>query len=57
MATKRRRSRSAGAGAGCGPFFGIFLALGAIGLLIQFWWVLLIALGVIALSVRNRPLR
>lgn len=52
MATKRRRSRSAGTGAaGCGPFFGIFLALGAIGLLIQFWWVLLIALGVVALSV------
>ena len=51
MATNRRRSSSAGAGAvGCGPF-GIFLALGAIGLLIQYWWVLLIALGVVALTV------
>ncbi|WP_427004506.1 hypothetical protein [Pseudarthrobacter sp. H2] len=54
MARKRRRSGSAaaaGAGAlGCGPF-GIFLALGAIWLLIQYWWVLLIALGVVALTV------
>lgn len=48
MATKRRRSSSAGAGAlGCGPF----LALVVIGLLIQYWWVLLIALGVVALTV------
>ena len=48
MATKRRRSSSAGAGAlGCGPF----LALIVIGLLIQYWWVLLIALGVVALTV------
>ncbi|KRE54122.1 hypothetical protein ASG92_24925 [Arthrobacter sp. Soil736] len=40
-----------GAGAaGCGPF-GIFLTLAAIGLLIQYWWVLLIALGVVALTV------
>jgi hypothetical protein len=54
MASKRRRSNSAaaaGAGAlGCGPF-GFFLALAAIGLLIQYWWVLLIALGVITLTV------
>lgn len=51
MATKRRRSSSAGASAaGCGPV-GIFLALGAIGLLIKYWWVLLIALGVVALTV------
>jgi MFS family permease len=54
MASKRRRSRrasAAGAGAlGCGPF-GFFLALAAIGVLIQYWWVLLIALGVITLTV------
>lgn len=54
MASKRRRSRrasAAGAGAlGCGPF-GFFLALAAIGLLIQYWWVLLIALSVITLTV------
>jgi MFS family permease len=48
MATKRRRSSSAGAGAvGCGPV----LAIVVIGLLIQYWWVLLIALGVVALTV------
>jgi hypothetical protein len=48
MATNRRRSSSAGAGAvGCGPF----LALVVIGLLIQYWWVVLIALGVVALTV------
>jgi MFS family permease len=51
MARKRRRSRNAGAGAaGCGPF-GLLLALAAIGLLIQYWWVLLIVLGVVALTV------
>ncbi|GAA1764759.1 hypothetical protein GCM10009712_11540 [Pseudarthrobacter sulfonivorans] len=53
MASKRRRSRSAGAGAaaaGCGPF-GFFLALVVIGLLIKFWWVLLIVLGVVGLTV------
>ncbi|MCP8999140.1 hypothetical protein NFC73_05220 [Pseudarthrobacter sp. RMG13] len=49
MARKRRRSASAGAG-GLGPF-GIFLALVAIGVLIKFWWVLLIVLGVVALTV------
>jgi hypothetical protein len=53
MVSKRRRSTrasAAGAGAlGCGPF-GFFLALAAIGLLIQYWWVLLIALGVITLT-------
>jgi hypothetical protein len=30
---------------------GFFLALGAIGILIQYWWVLLIVLGVIGLTV------
>lgn len=51
MARKRRRSSSAAAGAaGCGPF-GFFLALGAIGVLIQYWWVLLIVLGVVGLTV------
>lgn len=49
MASKRRRSRSAGA-VGLGPF-GFFLALGAIGVLIQYWWVLLIVLGVVGLTV------
>lgn len=49
MARKRRRSRSAGAG-GLGPF-GIFLALAAIGILIKYWWVLLIVLGVVGLTV------
>lgn len=49
MASKRRRSRSARAG-GLGPF-GIFLALAAIGVLIQYWWVLLIVLGVVGLTV------
>lgn len=51
MATKRRRSSNAGAAAaGCGPF-GFFLALAVIGLIIQYWWVLLIAVGVVALTV------
>ncbi|BAS07742.1 hypothetical protein AHiyo4_11640 [Arthrobacter sp. Hiyo4] len=49
MARKRRRSASAGAG-GLGPF-GIFLALVAIGVLIKYWWVLLIVLGVVGLTV------
>lgn len=49
MARKRRRSSSAGAG-GLGPF-GVFLALGAIGVLIQYWWVLLIVVGVVGLTV------
>ncbi|UEL29497.1 hypothetical protein [Pseudarthrobacter sp. L1SW] len=49
MATNRRRSRSAGAG-GLGPF-GFFLALAAIGILIQYWWVLLIILGAVGLTV------
>lgn len=30
---------------------GFFLALGAIGVLIQYWWVLLIVLGVVGLTV------
>jgi MFS family permease len=48
MGTNRGRSRNAGAGAaGCGPF----LALVVIGLLIQYWWALLIVLGVVALTV------
>jgi hypothetical protein len=48
MAKNHRRSSNSGAGAvGCGPF----LALIVIGLLIQYWWVLLIALGVVALTV------
>jgi hypothetical protein len=51
MVRKRRRSSSAAAGAaGCGPF-GFFLALGAIWLLVQYWWVLLIVLGVVGLTV------
>jgi hypothetical protein len=51
MARKRRRSRNGGAGAaGCGPF-GFLLALGAIWLLVQYWWVLLIVLGVVGLTV------
>lgn len=49
MARKRRRSSGAGAG-GLGPF-GIFLALVAIGVLIKYWWVLLIVLGVVGLTV------
>ncbi|QDG66109.1 hypothetical protein NIBR502772_07700 [Pseudarthrobacter sp. NIBRBAC000502772] len=49
MARKRRRSASAGAG-GLGPF-GIFLVLVAIGVLIKYWWVLLIVLGVVGLTV------
>ena len=49
MARKRRRSRSAGSG-GVGPF-GIFLAFAAVWVLIQYWWVLLIALGLVVLTV------
>lgn len=49
MAINRRRSRSAVAG-GLGPF-GIFLTLAVIGLLIQYWWVLLITLGALAFAV------
>jgi hypothetical protein len=51
MATNRRRSRSSGAGAGAGGPFGFFLALLVIGLVIQYWWVLLIALGLVVLTV------
>ncbi|MGX1160896.1 hypothetical protein FBY31_0738 [Arthrobacter sp. SLBN-100] len=48
MAAKRRRSRGGGADAiGCAPI----LALVVIGLIIQYWWVLLIALGVVAMTV------
>ncbi len=49
MARKRRRSGSAGAAPGYGPF-GFFLVLGAIWLLIQYWWVLLIILSVVGLT-------
>jgi hypothetical protein len=51
MATNRRRSRSSGAGAGAGGPFGFFLALVAIGLVIQYWWVLLIGLVLVVLTV------
>ena len=48
MAAKRRRSRSKGGGTlGCAPF----LALIVIVLIIQYWWVQLIALGVVAMTV------
>ncbi|MDQ0663191.1 hypothetical protein QFZ35_001689 [Arthrobacter ulcerisalmonis] len=48
MAAKRRRSRSKGGGTiGCAPF----LALIVIALIVQYWWVLLIALGVVAITV------
>jgi hypothetical protein len=51
MASKRRRSRSVPVGAaGCGPF-GLFLALGAIYLVVQYWWVIVIAIGVVVLIV------
>lgn len=46
MAAKRGSS----AGGGCG-LLGVFLVLGAVGLLIKYWWVVLIALGVVALTV------
>src|SRR4029453_16128395 len=49
MAAKRRCSGSAGAD-GLG-LFGVFLALGAVWVLVQYWWVLLIALGVVVLTV------
>ena len=50
MASKRRRSGSgagAAGGLGCAPF----LVLIVIALIIQYWWVLLIAAGVVALTV------
>lgn len=48
MAAKRRRSGSKGAGGiGCAPF----LILIGIALIIQYWWVLLIAAGMVALTV------
>lgn len=48
MATKRRRSPGRGGGSiGFAPFVALFV----IALIIQFWWVLLIALGVVALTV------
>lgn len=47
MAAKRRRSRSKGGSIGCAPF----LILIVIALIIKFWWVILISLGVVAISV------
>ncbi|MDT0168164.1 hypothetical protein [Pseudarthrobacter sp. BRE9] len=48
MAAKRRRSGSKGGGSiGCAPF----LALIVIALIIKYWWVLVIAAGVVALTV------
>ena len=48
MAAKRGRSRSKGGGTlGCAPFFALIV----IALIIQYWWVLLIAAGVVALTV------
>ena len=47
MAAKRRRSGSKGGGTmGCAPF----LVLIVIALIIKFWWVILISLGVVALT-------
>ena len=48
MATKRRRSGSKGGGTlGCAPF----LVLIVIAIIIKYWWVLLIAAGMVALTV------
>ncbi|MFB0836835.1 MULTISPECIES: hypothetical protein [unclassified Arthrobacter] len=48
MAAKRRRSRSKGGGTiGCAPF----LVLIVIAIIIKFWWVILISLGVVAVTV------
>ena len=48
MAAKRRRSGSKGGGTlGCAPF----LVLIAVALIIQYWWVILIGLGVVAMTV------
>ena len=47
MAAKRRRSDSKGGGTiGCAPF----LILIVIALIIKFWWVILISLGVVAVT-------
>lgn len=47
MAAKRRRSGSKGGGTiGCAPF----LVLLVIALIIKFWWVILISLGVVAVT-------
>ncbi|NUS35904.1 MAG: hypothetical protein HOQ04_05510 [Pseudarthrobacter sp.] len=47
MAAKRRRPGSKGGGTiGCAPF----LILIGIALIIKFWWVILIGLGVVALT-------
>ncbi len=53
MASKRRRSGGAAKGAaaaGCSPF-GLFLTFAVIWFLVQYWWVLVIAVVVIALTV------
>jgi hypothetical protein len=50
MASKRRQSSSAAGASALGPF-GFFLAVAAIWLLVQYWWVLLVAFGVITLTV------
>jgi hypothetical protein len=48
MAAKRRRSGSKGGGTiGCAPF----LILIVVALVIQYWWVILIGLGVVAMTV------
>lgn len=48
MAAKRARSRSKGSGTiGCAPF----LVLIVVALIIQYWWVLLIALGMVTMTV------
>jgi len=48
MAAKRRRSGSKGGGTiGCLPF----LILIVVALVIQYWWVILIGLGVVAMTV------
>ncbi|MEA5454038.1 hypothetical protein SPF06_04805 [Sinomonas sp. JGH33] len=46
MAAKRGGS----AGGGCG-LLGVFLVLGAVALLLKYWWVVLIVLGVVAVTV------
>ena len=42
------------AAAGCSPF-GLFLTFAVIWIIIQYWWVLLIALGVVASDRSTDP--